>query len=418
MDERVGEQTAGPERRRRRRPIVIDRDVAVVGAGPAGSAVAIRLVRSGYSVALFEAGHFDKPKVGESLTPSVRPLLRDLDVWNDLLATNPLPSWGTVSIWSSPELERHSHLTSPHGRGWHVDRRAFDEALALAAQRRGADLLLGTRMSGARYRSGRWLIDLDGAAEQASARILVDASGRSGRVGRMLGARRMVFDHLVAVGRTWRAGGSEIDRCVVVEAIPEGWWYSAPLPDGGLITLLMTDADICRTQQLTNEEVWARTLVNAGTTATRCRGLAPVGRIRSHTACSGRMLRSDGDPWLAAGDAALAVDPLTGGGVARALRSAEAVASAVIELLGVNLGTGTGDGPACGPSFGRVDTERRRIASIIGAYEQERNRDCHRYLHERLDFYTAGPTWDSPFWARRHRAGDRRNRTARLVPPG
>ncbi len=387
----------------------VDHDVVIVGAGPAGSALATRLVDTGRSVALLESGRFGKPRIGESLTPAVRPLLTELGLWSEIAATGPLPSWGTRSIWSDPEPEMHSHLSSPYRQGWHVDRRAFDHTLALAARRRGAALCCGTRLRRAVFVSGQWELTVaeDGLGDRpagdrvVTAGVLVDASGRSGRVARMLDAQRIVFDHLVGLGRVWSenqaTGNGAADHCVLVEATADGWWYSAPLPDGGLITLLMTDADIGRRRGLGREDVWRTAL--AETTATRARVGARCGdsRIRSHAAGSARTVRRPDDtrPWLAVGDAALAVDPLTGSGVNRALRTAADAAPVVDDML----------------ASGRAGTTR--AADIVGRYEHDGNVECHRYLHERLGFYAAGPHIESPFWAKRRRvaaqvAADRR----------
>ncbi|HET7463417.1 MAG TPA: hypothetical protein VFJ82_19350 [Longimicrobium sp.] len=78
------------------------------------------------------------------------------------------------------------------------------------------------------------------------------------------------------------------------------------------------------------------------------------------------------------GDAALAVDPVSGSGVVRALRSARAGAGAVMELLG---------GAA---------------ADAIARYEAGRDAECTRYLHERAGYYAIEERWpDAPFWRRR-----------------
>jgi flavin-dependent dehydrogenase len=44
-------------------------EVAVVGAGPAGSMIAARLAVGGIRVLLVEATGFDRPRVGEFLSP-------------------------------------------------------------------------------------------------------------------------------------------------------------------------------------------------------------------------------------------------------------------------------------------------------------------------------------------------------------
>jgi flavin-dependent dehydrogenase len=83
-------------------------------------------------------------------------------------------------------------------------------------------------------------------------------------------------------------------------------------------------------------------------------------------------------PWLAVGDAALAVDPISGSGVVRALRTAAQAADALLAAL-------SGDGEA------------------VPAYDRGLDEACTRYLIERLGYYEAeGRYPDAPFWQRRH----------------
>ena len=348
-------------------------DVAVVGAGPAGSALAIRLADAGRSVLLLDAGAFEAPRIGESLAPGVQPLLRELGGWQTFEATGPIESWGTKSRWTADEVDQHSHLFSQYGSGWHVDRRAFDEGLARLAAERGASLRLRTPIRSVEYER-RWRLRA-ADARQFDAAVLVDATGRSGRIARMLGAHRMVFDHLVGVGCVWEDAGDE-HRVVGVEAAPEGWWYSAPLPNGELITLLMTDADVCREGRLTDDTAWRSALDSAMLTSERVGDGRRASKVRSHAAFTARLLRSDDRPWLAVGDAALSVDPLSGSGVIRALRMARDAVGAVDALLGE-----------------RYDH--------LEEYEHARNVDCDEHLYERLEYYDACRLYDSMFWTRR-----------------
>ena len=52
--------------------------VAIVGAGPSGSALAILLARQGVQVTLFDDGRRPELLVGESLVPAVVPILQRL----------------------------------------------------------------------------------------------------------------------------------------------------------------------------------------------------------------------------------------------------------------------------------------------------------------------------------------------------
>ena len=50
-------------------------DVAVIGAGPAGSTAATLLARAGFEVAVFEREHFPRTHIGESLLPATLAVL-------------------------------------------------------------------------------------------------------------------------------------------------------------------------------------------------------------------------------------------------------------------------------------------------------------------------------------------------------
>ena len=369
-------------------------DVVIVGGGPAGSALAIHLASAGRRVALLDASTGASRRVGESFAPAVQPLLRELDVWEAFLGCDPLASWGTRSRWGSNETDVHSHLVNPYQQGWHVDRAAFDALLAQTARQRGADVQRGVRVNGACYRGGCWRVTTGhGAALQA--RVLVDATGRHATIARTLGAQRLLFDRLVGVGCWWRAPASSGDGSVIVEATDDGWWYTAPVPGGGRLTLLMTDADICRARGLNRPAVWLAAAQATVLTSERVGGAEPDGPVRSHAAFSARHRRTDRRPWLTVGDAALAVDPLTGSGIVRALRTASAAANAIAEAL---------------------DSDGSDAANALAQYDLDRDHECHRYLHERLGYYAAGPTTTAPFWARRYAVASRNNRMAPREP--
>ena len=62
------------------------RRVAVVGGGPAGSALAAWLARAGVRTAFFTRGKRPPIIIGESLVPAVIPFLRDLGIEDEVAA--------------------------------------------------------------------------------------------------------------------------------------------------------------------------------------------------------------------------------------------------------------------------------------------------------------------------------------------
>jgi flavin-dependent dehydrogenase len=367
-----------------------DFDIAVLGAGPAGAATSQRLAQGSCKVALIERSRFDSPRIGESLAPAVQPLLADLGVWPQFLALGPLPSYGTRSLWGGAIPQLHSHLVTPWSCGWHVDRLAFDCMLAEAARRAGATLLCETTLVRCDKSADGWALTLRERSENDSekqtfrltARIVIDATGRSSRLAPWVGAERFLFDHLVSVAAQFDGIETAQEGYVMVETSADGWWYTAPLPGGRMMVMLMTDSDLCARADLGSLSVWHNRLQAAEATHGRVAGGIPVWRPRVFSAFSQRLRRCEQRaPWLAVGDAALSVDPISGSGVVRALRTARAAAEAVFALL------------------------KGQPPQPIEVYEADRDRECTTYLHERAMYYGIEQHWkESLFWQRRLRA--------------
>src|ERR1043165_1684056 len=81
-------------------------DVAVVGAGPAGSATAIFLARRGYSVALIDKREFPREKLcGDFINPANWPIFQDLGIVRDVLACSHEKITGFMMSVSGESLE-------------------------------------------------------------------------------------------------------------------------------------------------------------------------------------------------------------------------------------------------------------------------------------------------------------------------
>ena len=105
-------------------------DVAVIGAGPAGSAAAITLAKAGARVALIDKATFPRDKCcGDGLTTGALRVLEQLGV-----SPLHLPSWQAVdAAWVRSPSGRVVELPLPRGRGVYaaVVRRTELDALLL-----------------------------------------------------------------------------------------------------------------------------------------------------------------------------------------------------------------------------------------------------------------------------------------------
>jgi flavin-dependent dehydrogenase len=76
-------------------------DVCVIGAGPSGSALAIRLAQLGHDVWLIERSMFPRSHVGESLSPGIWPQLELLGVARTVAAAGFWPLRTSLVQWAT-----------------------------------------------------------------------------------------------------------------------------------------------------------------------------------------------------------------------------------------------------------------------------------------------------------------------------
>ncbi|GAA2805908.1 tryptophan 7-halogenase [Kitasatospora sp. CM 4170] len=381
-------------------------DAVVAGGGPAGSVAALVLAAAGRRVLLLDPGGRPAPpagrgafKIGESLPPAARPLLRDLGLLDGFLAAGHPASTGTYAAWGSPALHGISHLFDPYGHGWHLDRPRFDAFLRDAAVAAGAELRRATllarsggRLTVRQHGSGAGSGDDSGAGTVAElhTRWTVDATGRSCVVGRRHGRRhrqdRLVAVYAVLPGRhaAEGTGPEDAEARTLVEAAPAGWWYTTRVPAGRLVAHL-TDPDLAAPSLRTPQGFWhgvtrtdhvRRRLERYDPAATPVPRWTPAHGVRLGPAA--------GPGWVAAGDAALAFDPLSSQGILTALHTGARAGQTVAACLAAPARAAAALADYTAFLDGVADAYRRNHAY---AYDQERR-------------------WpQSPFWRRRRTHG-------------
>lgn len=370
-------------------------DVVVLGGGPAGTATALALARVGRTVVILERSRYESVRVGEALPPEVRLPLAELGVWQSFLDGGPAPSPGVAFAWGEPTPRDNDFIINPFGLGWHIDRLRFDMMLARAAEACGVTVLRAARLlSGTRAPTGSWLLRaiVGGRAVPFQARVLVDATGRAASPIRCLGGGRIVHDRLAGLVGFLRAdaGAHEGDRRTLVEAVEDGWWYSALLPGGRYVAAFLTDADLLPGGLAARAAFWRARLGQTCLTRTRLRAdRANIG-LQVVAATTSRMRRIAGAGRVAVGDAAATLDPLSSQGVYRALLSGRAAAHA-------------------------IDEDLRGAREALSAYARQVEADFQADLQAWADHYGRERRWpDAPFWARRHALADEvRRRSSR-----
>src|SRR5215831_13992925 len=156
-------------------------DVAIVGAGPAGSASAILLARAGWRIALVDRSSFprDKP-CAEYLSPAAEPLLTELGVMDQLEATRPArlrgfriyaPNGGMIQ--GDFAATRDAGGQSLFETGLAIPRLRLDATLVDGARRAGAELHTNWRLAQLARKDGAWKLTPVGEGEPIKARLLL-----------------------------------------------------------------------------------------------------------------------------------------------------------------------------------------------------------------------------------------------------
>jgi flavin-dependent dehydrogenase len=360
-------------------------DVTVIGGGPAGAVTAHVIAAAGCRVSLVDAPVRRAPRFGEGLVPAARLILEELGVFDEFTAEAHLPSFGNESSWGSPAVHRTDFIRSPYGHGWHLDRARFDAMLRNSARAAGAFVHARSWLRAFRDDGdGTWSLDVEGPSgiNRIRSRWLVDATGRSSSVARRHGVRRITDDRLLAFAATFRPRrDGDLDSLSFVEAVEEGWWYTALLPSRDRAVVFFTDAGLEAANTARTRQGFVAALSTTLHVSTRLAAFDyEIAEVPRATAASGsRLERLRGPRWLAVGDAAMSFDPLSSQGIFTALYGALKAARALIEELESN------GSSLAGYEDALLEVYRHYSANRLLAYRQER-----RWPH-------------SPFWKPRHR---------------
>jgi flavin-dependent dehydrogenase len=294
-------------------------DVLVIGAGPAGCVVAARLAAAGARVALAGAA---SGAGWEGLSNRSRSLLAEEGIEESCgVIDGPVPRGG---VWGSarPVL----------GTEWLVERRALAAALRMRARAAGV-LDRDDTVIRVERRQGLWRVVLRDGGEVA-APLVIEARGRRGPATR--------GPLLLAVGRQFRARPRAVQGAAAaagtqLHATDFGWCWWAARADGLWVQVVgrpRGGRGASRRDEGSTVPGHPATWIAAAAAqipalARVLEGHTPEGALVARPA-QARIAAQHGDPtrWRV-GDAALALDPLSGQGVYEALRGARLVAMAL-----------------------------------------------------------------------------------------
>ncbi|SFJ47980.1 Dehydrogenase (flavoprotein) [Paenibacillus sp. UNC496MF] len=298
-------------------------DVAILGAGIAGSCMAVLLARRGWKVVLIDRRSFPRHKTcGEFLSP---------EAVGSLIALGMEPRLRTLrpSIFHRARLvtgSRASIIVQLPGAAWGINRYDLDEALHEEARLEGAEVATETAVSAIRLRSGGYELVTKRGAELTAIRprAVIGAWGGNGHVAEMPDARRGRPAPCPYVGVKTHLSGIKADGELELYFFKGGYMGLSSAGDGIVNAAALLDKRAFRSMPV-SVNGWleaagalnprlARRLAEARPVTGTHAAVAPVRLFDAPLAWNGIPL---------IGDACVTIPPLCGDGMSMAIRSAQ-----------------------------------------------------------------------------------------------
>jgi len=333
-------------------------DVIVIGGGPAGATVAIKLAQRGHQVLILEREKFPRFHIGESITAFGFTVFHDLGVYDELAAINEVKKKGLEFVlWdkSFPIFFFRANRDEPQRWAFQMARGKLDKVLLDAARRHGVDvreehlvkrvLFAGERAVGVEYKD--YSQGPSDELKQARAKWVVDASGQGALINHQLKTNWYndpLLENKMAIFSHWRGKvdvkntDDQLNFKLCVHRNGRDWaWYIPVAADTLSLGVVLSQETVKREAQTKSLEQifydYARDIAYISDIL-KNPTLETVEKFRVARDYSYRSKRYFGDHWVIVGDSAGFIDPIFSTGLQVAFNSAYALLDPLDKLLG------------------------------------------------------------------------------------
>lgn len=313
---------------------LIETDVLVIGAGPAGSSTAKHAALNGADVILIDKkSEIGAPKrCAEGVSKEG---LSKLGIEpNSRWVTKELSGVRLVSPNGTDVWMREDQVKLPEA-GYILERKVFDKFMAMDAARAGATIMIKTLARGMRKDYEGYIVSCESMGEdfEIKAKIVVGADGPESRVGRWGGLKTAVKPKNMESGIQFEMVGLEMEDPNCIE------FYFGSVAPGGYAWIFPKGDDIANVglgivSTFTDKSAYEH-LLEFVKNCPATKNAQPVELNIGGDPVGGMLKNLVKDHLMIVGDAAGHVNPLTGGGIITALEAGmyagEVAAAAVKE---------------------------------------------------------------------------------------
>ncbi len=321
-------------------------DVIIVGAGPAGTASAIKLAKSGLCAALLDKATFPRDKTcGDALSVDV---INQLAMLSDTLAAkfevleNKIPSYG-VKIFS-PD---HNHIDIPFiyknikSCGYISPRIDFDNLLFQhVKQYSNIHIYENCTVTNVEIRDDKAVLKTSQGT--FTGKIIIGADGAHSILAKTLGDIKVEKEHYSAGLRVYYEGISGFHMESFIELhffknILPGYLWIFPLANNKANVGIGMLSSTVSERKVNLKETLQNLLKTHPHLRERFKDAKPLETIKGYGLPLGSKKRNlSGEKFLLAGDAAALIDPFSGEGIANAIRSGRVAAEHAVKCFEQN----------------------------------------------------------------------------------
>ncbi len=328
---------------------IIETDIVIIGAGPAGCSASLYLAQFGIPHVVVEKEVYPRDKVcGDALSGKVVSQLKKINpAWLDELKLDTqefIPSWGVV--FSAPDGNevaipfKHKPHETEHSPGFVTKRVDYDYWLFQKLDRKWAKVLEGTEVKDVIINEMGVSVISDNT--EIKAKLLISAEGTRALVAKKYGGYKMEHQHYCAGLRAYYDGvkglhkDGFIELHFVKESLP-GYFWIFPLPNGqanvgiGMLSKYVSKKKVnlkkLMLEVLESEKFKERFKDARLQDKIQGWGL-PLG--------SKKKRRISGNRFMLIGDSGSLIDPFTGEGIGNAMFSGKWAAEQARDSLATN----------------------------------------------------------------------------------